>query len=1131
LARANALDQQIMQLYREGRYEDAIPLARDALAIYEKARGPEHPDVAISLNNLAAMYFSQGSYAKAEPLFKRSLAIYEKARGPEHPDVASSLRNLARMYFSEGRYAEAEPLYKSSLAIWEKARGPESAEVAASLDNLAQLYDTQGRYPEAEPLFKRSLAIAEKTLGPDDPDVATTLNNLAELYRKQGRYPEAEPLFKRALAIAEKTLGPDDPDVATGLNNLALLYNAQGRYPEAEPLLKRSLAIIEKALGPEHPNVAASLSNLAGLYDNQGRYAEAEPLYKRSLTISEKVLGPEHPDIAFSLNNLAALYDNQGRYAEAEPLFKRSLAIWEKALGPDDPNVATSLNNLAELYDTQGRYAEAEPLFKRSLAIREKALGPDHPAVATSLNNLAGRYVTQGRYNEAEPLFKRALSIMEKAVGPDHPNVATSLSNLARVYVSEGRYTEAESLFKRSLAISVKALGPDHPDVATSLDDLATLYDNQSRHAEAEPLLKRSLAISEKALGPNHPKVARSLSNLARVYISESRYAEAEPLLKRSLAISEKALGPDHPAVAIVLNNLAKLYDTLGRYAEAYTLSGRAVDIVARRIAVAGSERSGGTGEQRQFRDLFLLHVALAFEHGKAGAVSAAESFPAAQLASASSTAQAVAGMAARFVAGTDALAAAVRERQDLVQRWQFLDGAIIKAASKPPAQRDTASETALHQQFTETGARLDALDARIARDFPAFAELSNPKPLDIASAQALLAPDQAMLVYLVGGDETWLWALRRDRVVMYRVDLGAKALDTEVAALRARLDPALNPTLAPFVATRAHALYQKILAPAAPLLDGARHILVVPDGALESLPLGVLVTRSPKSDPQNLTDHRDIAWFARDHAIAVLPSVSALRALRQVTSASHAPLPFVGIGAPVLAGRLASARGIKLASLFHGALADVVAVHALPPLPETAEELRAVAKAMGAGEQDLYLAERASEPLLRRAGLDRYRIVEFATHGLMSGDLRGLAEPALVLTPPPVATSDNDGLLTASKVATLKFNADWVVLSACNTAAPDGTPDAGGLSGLAKAFFYAGARSLLVSHWSVPSRATVKLVTGAFEELKNDPSIGRAEALRRTEMAMLDPKSPPEFAHPQVWAPFVLAGEGEAGR
>jgi CHAT domain-containing protein len=241
--------------------------------------------------------------------------------------------------------------------------------------------------------------------------------------------------------------------------------------------------------------------------------------------------------------------------------------------------------------------------------------------------------------------------------------------------------------------------------------------------------------------------------------------------------------------------------------------------------------------------------------------------------------------------------------------------------------------------------------------------------------------------------------------------------------------------------------------------------------------------------------------------------------------------MPFIGIGNPVLEGQPEAARGVKLATLFRGGFADVAAVRQLSPLPESAEELRAVAKAMRAEESDLYLAERASEPLLRQAGLDKYRIVEFATHGLMSGDLKGLAEPALVLTPPAEAGPDNDGLLTASKVATLKLNADWVVLSACNTAAADGSPDAGGLSGLAKAFFYAGARSLLVSHWSVESKATVKLITDAFAELEKDPKIGRAEALRRAAMTMLDPSNPPEFAHPLMWAPFVLAGEGGAGR
>ena len=199
------------------------------------------------------------------------------------------------------------------------------------------------------------------------------------------------------------------------------------------------------------------------------------------------------------------------------------------------------------------------------------------------------------------------------------------------------------------------------------------------------------------------------------------------------------------------------------------------------------------------------------------------------------------------------------------------------------------------------------------------------------------------------------------------------------MTALRARLDP--NPQFEPFEARRAYALYRKILAPAAPLLEGARQVFIVPDGALESLPLGVLVTQAPKADPQSLADHREVAWLARDYALTVLPSVGALRALRQFAPTGGAAAPFDGIGNPILDGSPDPGRGVKLASLFRGTVADVAAVRQLPPLPETADELRAVAKAMGAGDQDLYLAERASEPP-GRAGPDRYRVIEFADHG-----------------------------------------------------------------------------------------------------------------------------------------------------
>jgi len=384
-----------------------------------------------------------------------------------------------------------------------------------------------------------------------------------------------------------------------------------------------------------------------------------------------------------------------------------------------------------------------------------------------------------------------------------------------------------------------------------------------------------------------------------------------------------------------------------------------------------------------------------------------------------------------------------------------------------------------------------------------------------------------------VGPRTSWLWAARRTAAQLYDVKLDTQTLAVEVQALRTSLDPQLNPSLRPFPATRAYQLYQKLLAPAAPMLADAHHVLVVPDGALMSLPIGVLVTKPGRGDPNSLADHRDVAWLARDHAVTVLPAVGSLRALRQFAEASKASSPFLGVGDPVLKGASGGTRGtVRIADLFRGGIADADKVRALPPLPETAEELRSVAATLHASDASLYLEERASEPLLYKAALERYRVIEFATHGLVSGEITGLTEPALVLTPPVKTSPDNDGLLTASKIARLKLDADWVVLSACNTAASDGTPGADGLSGLAKAFFYAGSRALLVSNWSVASKAAVKLTTGAFAALAAEPAIGRAEALRRAELALLDDTTlAPAFAHPMIWAPFTIVGEGGAGR
>ena len=218
---------------------------------------------AARLPHQAAYYLKQRAFFKeAEPLYQRSLAIYEKILGPDHPNVATGLNNLAEIYRDQTKYAEAEPLYRRSLAIYEKELGPDDPQVAGTLNNLAHLFQQQGKHVEAMPLYQRALAIREEELGPDHPDVAQSLNNLAELYREQGKYAEAEPLYRRSLAIFEKALRPDHPDLASSLNNLACYYYGRGKHAEALPLYQRALAIRENALGPDHPLTLATRSNL-----------------------------------------------------------------------------------------------------------------------------------------------------------------------------------------------------------------------------------------------------------------------------------------------------------------------------------------------------------------------------------------------------------------------------------------------------------------------------------------------------------------------------------------------------------------------------------------------------------------------------------------------------------------------------------------------------------------------------------------------------------------------------------------------------------------------------------------------------------------------------------------------------
>jgi CHAT domain-containing protein len=632
-------------------------------------------------------------------------------------------------------------------------------------------------------------------------------------------------------------------------------------------------------------------------------------------------------------------------------------------------------------------------------------------------------------------------------------------------------------------------LGPGHPDVARSLNNLAGLYEHQQRHAEAEPLYRRALSIRERALGPGHPDVATSTSNLAYFLQVSGRTADALPFAQRTLA-------GDRAQLRVVLPVL----------------------FAARQQALLASDKA--------------LDDAL-------GAV---------QRGTQSSAASAVNKLAVRLAAGSDRLAELVRRDQDLTAEAEALDKAIIAAVSKQSAQRDAAAEQRSRARIATIANERAGLQKTLAVEFPDYASLSNPLPLAVKDIQPLLSADEAMVIYSVVDKQSYVIAITREGAEWKEISLGADAMARKVAAFRRGLDVGkardASGKSGLFDLAFANELYVALLGPVEALTKDKRNLLVVPSAALTALPFHLLVTERPQAAiPDRLEGYRDAAWLLRRQAVSVLPSVISLKSLRAFARRDQGTKPMTGFGDPVFnpaaegpadrraAGGKVAARSIATIAytdFWRGAGVDRARLaQALPQLPDTADELNAVARDVGATDADIHLGRDASETTLKRAALAQYGIIYFATHGLVAGDVKGLGEPSLALSIPERPSEFDDGLLTASEVAQLKLNADWVVLSACNTIAGD-KPGAEALSGLARSFFYAGARALLVSHWAVDSEAATRLTTSTFELLKNEPRIGRAEALRRAMLTYVDDTSSPRNAYPAMWGPFALIGEGE---
>ena len=1106
-------------------------------------------------------------------------------RAQQSDDPADLARQIAQLQ-NAGKFADALPLAERLVALVKSRHAESSLEYAEALHQLATTYFFQSRHTEAEPIYLQVLAIRERALGIGHESVLTVLDTLATLYNFTRRPQLAEPLLKRVLAERERAVGPEHPALANALRSLAEVQSAAQRYGEAETHIRRALALYEKSSGSP-VEIVQALGTLAQIELKQGRSVEAERTLQNALSLHDNVTHSDRATLEaqyahlFALVQLSGLYQRSDRYKDAVPLTERAVAMTEKLLGPEHPNVATGLESLAAMYGLLRRFADAEAPRKRALAINERAYGNEHPNVAESLRGLGHLYRLQDRLEEALPLLQRGLSIAEKTLGADHPLLVVHLTEIAELHRAQRRNADAEGLLKRALANVDKShgLAPELADTQRIqiLQSLAFLYQSQGRRQDARPFLEAALTTSERAFGADHSLTGNLMTTLAFHLLDQDQTEEAERFFERALPISERA-GREGIAYTDNIAGLGLVHFKRKNWAEAYSAMKQASTV---RIAVdqwatgSGSAQHGSQAQVIPHAEMFLIQAATAFRLAATDPPAADalrdEAFQIAQRAQSSQAAAALGQMAARFSSGTSALANLVRERQDLSNEWRAQDARLTAEFSALPTRRNPEKEQALRSRLATIAGRLDTLDGRLAEEFPEYTSLASPQPLSIARVQELLASREALVFIASRLNQSLVWVITKGGARWELVPLGEDELGREVAALRCGLDASAwahagssscesllglshqGDQPLPFDLVRAHGLYAALLAPFHDAIKDKR-LLIVPSGPLTAVPFSVLVTEAPASRlPADVSRYADVAWLAKSHASAVLPSVVSLASLRGVTQPAAAPSPFIGFGNPLLSGADGRDRSAWAAQtcprdrprsqprvaavpesfvkLFRGTLGHAEALRRQGPLPETAAELCAVARDLGARESEVLLGSRATETAVKRLSergeLATYRILHFATHGLVAGETESFgfgAEPALLLTPPDQATEADDGLLTASEVAHLKLNAEWVVLSACNTA---GGVKAGAqpLSGLARAFFYAGARSLLVSHWYVDSEAAVKLVAGTFAQAKLHPSDGRAEAVRRAMLALMSGGH--RNAHPATWAPFVVVGEG----
>lgn len=1110
-------------LIRSGQYDQAESVARAHVERTRAHTGGDVLQVATAADLLIRAMILNGRATNSEALELATHAVQAKETilGTEHPDLVPSLINLGDALTAAGEFDRAISTTERAVRLSEHGAGGSkpTLELARALDHLGSAFSARRRHDDALKAFTRSLSLKEQLLDPLDVEIARTLEGMALVLQRTAAYTQSGALVRRAASIQE-AVDAGHPAYATTLNLLAQQLWFEGDLLASKDASERAVAHSELTLRPVHPTIALSIRYLAGTVCDLGDAARCLALNRRALEIAESAFGPNHFATGEYLNDLGFTEFDQGNYQDARRLLQQSLTIYEARYGSWHEYVAGSLNGLARADTRLGNYATATRELSRVAAIHARIGGANHPYVAMALSDLASVYLERGLQKQALPLLERALAIREKALGPEHRDVARTLADLAATLVQMGQLARAQQLTTRALRIWERLDAPEAPAYATILALYAKLQLDRGDSAAARDYYEQALAIRAKVFGRSHPLYAEAQAGLALALAATGDRAAA-----LTTASSAETTGREH--LSLMLRSLPE------REALNYAVARpRGLDLV---LSLAGSTPEStplALDELIRSRALVLDEIAVrqSWQHERMEDVDRHAGLISAQQRLANLIVRGPGQMSPTQYQG---VVDAARQESERAEQALAEASAEFRAARR----RAQIGVEQVVAALPADGALVSfARYQRTVFDNGSFSKRTIPSYIAVVAR-----PNRAPVSIPLGS------AQNIDSLVsQWRADISAEVL-------AAGQEP-------PHEVVRSSresgaVLRRRVWDPVAAHVNDAARVFIVPEGALSLVPFVAFPIGSRSYLLENgplihyLSAERDLVPFintpASGRGLLALggPSFdeSSLfrRGSKSATSSNTASAP------AVRGATAATCEGLDAASFqpLEGTLQEVRDISSVwKTNPTTESEAARVLVGRNAnetrfkreapGSRVLHVATHgffldgscSAAPSGTRAigGLSTTKGSRLADNPLrLSGlALAGANQRALA------AQDEDEGILTAEEVAALNLaGVEWAVLSACDTGIGE-IKTGEGVFGLRRAFQVAGARTVIMSLWSVDDEATREWMRALYQG-RFQKALSTADAVHAANLAVLRARRARGLStHPFYWAGFVAAGD-----